>query len=88
MSFGTPPHYEATSNFQVGHVEFVPLAVSYHLYFLCISKVSSLLYHGLVGQVHSKEYYLMFTCAFDEMQIFSQHNINRPSEKLSVELYV
>ena len=45
--------------------ECVPLAIFYHLYFLHISKVSSMLYHhGSVGQVHSKECYFIFTCTF------------------------
>ena len=39
MSFGTQYHHEAPSNLQVEHVECVLLLISYHLYFLCISKV-------------------------------------------------
>ena len=33
----------------------VPLTISYHLYFPCISKVSSMLHHRSVGPVHSKD---------------------------------
>ena len=39
MGFGTQRHYEALGSLQVGLVECVPLTISYHLYFLCISKV-------------------------------------------------
>ena len=39
MGFGTQPRYEAPGNLQVGHVDYVPLAISYHLYFVRISKV-------------------------------------------------
>ena len=31
------------------------LTISYHLYLLFMSKVSSMLHHGSVGWVHSKE---------------------------------
>ena len=40
-------------------LECVPLTISYHLYFVRISKVSSMLHHGSVGRVHSKECYLI-----------------------------
>ena len=40
------------------------LTISYHLYFLCISKVSSMLRHGSVGRVYSKECYFIFKYAF------------------------
>ena len=33
----------------------VPLTISYHLYFLCISKVSNMLHHRSMGRVHSKD---------------------------------
>ena len=33
----------------------IPLVISYHLYFLRISKVLSILHHGSVEWVHSKE---------------------------------
>ena len=39
----------------------VPLTISFHLYFLRISKVWSMLHHGSVGQVQSKECYFKFT---------------------------
>ena len=42
----------------------VPLTISYHLYFLRISKVLSKSHYGLVGRVHSKECYLIFTYTF------------------------
>ena len=44
--------------------ECVPLTISPHLYFLRISKISSMLHHGSVGQAHSKECYFNFTCNF------------------------
>ena len=40
--------------------ECVPLTISYHLYFLRISKVSSMLHHGSMGQAHSKECYFCY----------------------------
>ena len=52
------PHYEAPDNLQVGHVECVWLTISYPLFFLCISKVSSMLHHDSVEWFHSKEWYL------------------------------
>ena len=42
----------------------VPPTISFHLYFLRISKVSSMLHHGSVGQVQSKEYYFKFIYTF------------------------
>ena len=53
------PHYEAPDPLQVGHVECVPLTISYPLFFLCISKVSSMLHHGSVRWFHSNECYLI-----------------------------
>ena len=44
--------------------ECVPLTISYHLYFLRISKVSSMLHHGSVWQAHSKECYFNFAYNF------------------------
>ena len=41
-------------------LECVPLTISYHLYILRISKVSSILHHGSVGRVHSEECYFIF----------------------------
>ena len=38
--------------------EFVPLTISYHVYFLRISKVSSMLHHRTVGKIRCKECYL------------------------------
>ena len=35
--------------------ECVPLTTSFHLYFLCISKVWSMLHQGSLGQVQHKE---------------------------------
>ena len=52
------PYYEAPGNFRVGHVECVFLAVSYPVFFLCISKVSSMLHLGSVGWFHNKQCYL------------------------------
>ena len=45
-------------------MECVPLTISHHLYFLRISKVSSMLLHGSVGRVHSKEYHFIFKYTF------------------------
>ena len=42
-------------------LECVPLTISYHLYFLHISKVSSILHRVSVGQVHNKKCYPIFT---------------------------
>ena len=44
--------------------ECVPLAISYHLYFLRISKVQCMLHHESVERVQSKERYYMFTYTF------------------------
>ena len=44
-------------------------------YFLCISKVSSMLHHGSVGQVHSKECYFMFTYTFWHFFVVFYQNI-------------
>ena len=44
--------------------ECVSLTISFHLCFLCIFKFWSMLHHGSVGQVQSKEYYFMFTYTF------------------------
>ena len=33
----------------------VPMTISYHLYLLCISKVSNMLHHMSMGRVHSKD---------------------------------
>ena len=40
---------EGPDNLQVGHVESVSLTISGPLFFLCISKVSSMLHHDSVG---------------------------------------
>ena len=42
----------------------VSLTISYHQYFLRISKDWSMLHHGSVGRVQSKGGYFMFTYAF------------------------
>ena len=44
--------------------EYVLVTISYHLYCLSISKVCSMLHHGLVGRVHSREYYFILTYTF------------------------
>ena len=51
------PHYEAPDNLQVGHADCVSLTISYPLFFLCVSKVSSMLHPGSVGRFDSKECY-------------------------------
>ena len=50
--------------------ECVPLAISFHLYFLRISKVWSMLHHGSVGQVQSKECYFRFYVLYDIFLLF------------------
>ena len=52
--------------------ECVALTISFHLYFLRISKVWSMLHDGSVGQVQSKECYFMLTCTF---VIFQQQKL-------------
>ena len=44
--------------------ECIPLTIIYYLYFLCISKVSSMLHHGSVRRVHSKERHSSCTYTF------------------------
>ena len=44
--------------------EKVPLTISYHLYFLRISKVWGMLHHGSMRRVQSKKSYFMFTYNF------------------------
>ena len=58
----------------------VPLTITYHLYFLRISKVSSMLHHRSLGRVHSKEYYFIFTytlfsvfCCFSSKSLCFYH---------------
>ena len=46
------------------YLKCVLLIVSYHLNFLCVSNVSSMLHHVPVGRVHSKECYFIFTYNF------------------------
>ena len=48
----------------------VSLTISYHQYFLRISKDWSMLHHGSVGRVQSKEGYFMFTWAFFGIFLF------------------
>ena len=43
---------------------YVPPAISYHLYFLYISKVTSMLHHRSVRRVHSKWCFFIFTYSF------------------------
>ena len=47
-----------------GITECVPLTISFHLYFLHISKVWSTLYHGSMEQVQRKECCFMFRYTF------------------------
>ena len=44
--------------------ECVPMAVSFDLNFLCISKVWSMSHHGSMGHFQSKEGYFIFTYTF------------------------
>ena len=54
----------------------VPLTISYHLYFLRISKVWSMLYLGSVGRVQRKQYISLFTYTFLECSYcFSSKNL-------------
>ena len=46
-----------------------PRTISYHLYFLCISEVWSMLYQS-VGRAQSKECYFMFTFIFGILHLF------------------
>ena len=63
----------------VWYVEYVPLTISYHLYFLRIS--SSMLHHGSTGRVHSiKECcfiilytFLTFFCYFSSKKMYFYH---------------
>ena len=65
MGFGAQSHYEVPGNLQVGHVEYVPLAISYHLYFLRISKVLSSYITGQWGTSSQKRMLLyIFTYTF------------------------
>ena len=50
--------------------ECVPLTTSFHLYFLCISKVWSMLHQGSLGQVQHKECYFIFTYTFMNIKKF------------------
>ena len=51
-------------NTMIRKQEFVPQIISYPRYFLRISKVWSMLHHGLVGRVQNKQSYCMFTYTF------------------------
>ena len=51
--------------------ECVPLTISYHPYFLCISKVWCMLYHGSVGQVQSSECYFMLTYVMPHLEVIA-----------------
>ena len=56
-------------------VECITLTISYHLYFLRISKAWSKLHRGSVGRVQGKECYIMFTYTFfDIFCCFSSKN--------------
>ena len=48
----------------IRHQECIPVTISYHSYFLRISKVWGMLHHGSVGRVQSEECYFMFPCTF------------------------
>ena len=52
------------TTWRIQYKQCVPLTIFYHLYFLGISKVSSMLHHGSVGRVHSKECYFLFAYTF------------------------
>ena len=53
--------------------ECVPLTISYHFYFFCISKVWSMLHQGSVGWVQSRECYFMFTYTFWHFFVIFHH---------------
>ena len=77
----------------------VPMIIPYHLYFLRITKFSSMLHHGSVGRVHSKEflYLLGIFCCFLLKKLYfhffffffwwsielPQQNINQPELMIS-----
>ena len=72
----TQPRYEAPGNLQVGHAECVPLTISYHLYFFCISKVMSSYITGQWGKLTVKNdtscfyiYFLDIFCCFSSKKI-------------------
>ena len=48
----------------IGFIEWVPLIISYQLYFFRISKIWSMLHHGSAARVQSKECYFMLTYIF------------------------
>ena len=50
----TQPYYKGPGNLDVKHVESVPLAISYHLYSLCVSKVLSSYIAGLSEKFTAK----------------------------------
>ena len=62
--FGTQPHYEVPGNLQVEHIECVSLTISYHLYFLCISKILSSYITGQWGKFTVKNATLCFYIYF------------------------
>ena len=51
------------------------LIISYHLHFLRISKIWSILHHGSVGQFQSKECYYMLTYTFWHLFLVFQQNL-------------
>ena len=55
--------------------ECVPLIICYHLYFLRVSKVWSMLHHGSVGRVQSKECYYVFMYFFGCFLLFFIKNL-------------
>ena len=82
--------------------ECVPLTIFYHLHFLRISKVWSMLHYGSIGRVQNKECYFIFTYNFAAFFLFlikklafvffifflNQSESRNGDKKLPVELYV
>ena len=61
---------EKTPYLDTFHKVCVPPTISYHLYFLRISKIWSLLHHGPAEWVQSKECYCVFTNALWHFLLF------------------
>ena len=54
----------------ISYSSFFLLTISYHPFFLCISKVWNMLHHGLVGRVQSKDCSFKFICTFSAANTF------------------
>ena len=70
-ALGIQPHYKAPANLQVRRLECVPLTISYHLYFLCISKILNVYITGQWGQFTVKNATLCLSYTFFTFFCFS-----------------